>query len=368
MNEEIAYNEIPEGAVLVDIRDKYSYSFGAVEGSVNIPEDELDEGIAKYPEGTDFVLICRSGVISADAARSLRDKGISAASLAGGYVSWLADSLASRDELAEKALRSLRSTYSYKIMSKAKQAIKEYDMLRPGDRVGVCISGGKDSMLLALIIKELHLHGNIPFEPVYMVMDPGYSRETRAQIEENLRILDIPAVIFNTNIFTAVENEKSPCTLCAKLRRGALYDHAQQLGCNKIALGHHFDDVIETTLMGMLFGGQMQCMMPRLKAAHFENMELIRPMYLVREADVIRFKNYHKLHFIQCACHFTDTCSSCDEHSGSKRKYVKELIAQLKKENPQIEMNIYRSACKVNLATLISYKDLDGTIHSVLDN
>ncbi|MBQ4362893.1 MAG: ATPase, partial [Oscillospiraceae bacterium] len=223
MKEEIRFDEIPEGAVLVDIRDSYSFSFGAVEGSVNIPEDSLEESIARYPAGTDFVLICRSGVLSADAARMLRAKGISAASLAGGYVAWLADSLSARDDLSEKALHSLRSTYSYNIMSKAKQAIKEYDMLRPGDKVGVCISGGKDSMLLALIFKELHLHGNIPFEPVYMVMDPGYSRETRAQIEENLRILDIPAVIFNTNIFTAVEKEKSPCTLCAKLRRGALY-------------------------------------------------------------------------------------------------------------------------------------------------
>lgn len=367
MEEETRFEEIPAGAVLADIRDKYSFSFGNVEGSVNVPEEELDKWASELPAGTDIVLICRSGVISKDAAMRLRSKGISASSLCGGYVSWLADSLSSRDTLSEEVLRSLRKTYAYDIMSKTKQAIKEYDMLRPGDRIGICISGGKDSMLLALVFKELHLHGNIPFEPVYMVMDPGYSRETRQQIEENLRILDIPAVIFNTNIFTAVENEKSPCTLCAKLRRGALYDHAKQLGCNKIALGHHFDDVIETTLMGMLFGGQMQCMMPRLKAAHFEDMELIRPMYLVREADIIRFKNYHKLHFIQCACHFTDTCSSCDEHSGSKRKYIKELIAELKKETPQIEMNIYRSSCKVNLATLISYKDLDGKIRSVLD-
>ena len=259
-------------------------------------------------------------------------------------------------------MRSLRRDYSYIIMSKAKSGIREYGMLNPGDKVAVCISGGKDSMVLALVMKELQLHGNIPFEPVYMVMDPGYNDENRRQIEENLRLLDIQAQIFDTNIFTAVEHEKSPCTLCAKLRRGALYDHAQQLGCNKIALGHHFDDVIETTLMGMIYGGQMQTMMPRLKAAHFENMELIRPLFLVREADIIKFRDEHGLKFLQCACKLTrDPCEN-----SSKRKFIKGLIADLKQDNPQIEMNIYRSACNVNLSTLISYKDLDGQIRSVM--
>ena len=232
------------------------------------------------------------------------------------------------------------------------------------------ISGGKDSVLMAKLFQELKRHDKFPFEVVFLVMDPGYNEKNRLKIEENAAKLSVPVTIFESDIFGSVVHiEKNPCYICARMRRGYLYSKAKELGCNKIALGHHFDDVIETILMGMLYGGQVQTMMPKLHSTNFEGMELIRPMYLVREADIKHWCTYNELEFIQCACKFTETCSTIHEDgsSASKRMEVKSLIAELKKINPQVEKNIFRSVENVNLNTIIAYKDGSGT-HNFLDD
>ena len=246
---------------------------------------------------------------------------------------------------------------------KVEMAIKE------GDKVAVCISGGKDSMLMAKLFQELKLHNKFPFEVEFLVMDPGYSPDNRHVIEENARKLGIPVHIFESDIFDAVYTiEKSPCYLCARMRRGYLYSYAKELGCNKIALGHHYDDVIETILMGMLYGAQVQTMMPKLHSTNFESMELIRPLYLVREDDIKAWRDYNHLHFIQCACKFTDTCTTCNnEENRSKRVEIKELIREMKKKNPFVEGNIFKSVENVNLDTVVCYKK-DGERHWFLDD
>lgn len=268
---------------------------------------------------------------------------------------------------AERVEESIRKKVHKSIFTKFCQAINDYEMLKAGDKVAVCISGGKDSMLLAKLFQELKRHNKFPFEVVFLVMDPGYNKENRAQIENNARDLNIPAVIFESDIFESVVNvESSPCYLCARMRRGHLYAKAKSLGCNKIALGHHFDDVIETIVMGMFFGAQVQTMMPKLHSTNFEGMELIRPLYYVRERDIIAFRDYNDLKFLQCACKFTE--QSAYDENASKRKYVKKLISQLAKENPQIEKNIFRSVENVNLSTIIAYKDKNNIKHNFLDD
>ena len=250
------------------------------------------------------------------------------------------------------------------------KALNEYEMIQEGDQIAVCISGGKDSMLMAKLFQELQRHHKFPFEVVYLVMDPGYNERNRQIIEQNAKILNIPLTIFETNIFEAVYNiEKSPCYLCARMRRGHLYSKAKELGCNKIALGHHFDDVIETILMGMLYGGQVQTMMPKLHSIHFEGMELIRPLYLIREEDIKHWRDYNSLHFIQCACRFTDTCTTCrpNGENASKRMEIKHMIAEMKKVNPYVETNIFRSIENVNLDTVVAYKK-NGVRHSFLED
>lgn len=247
-------------------------------------------------------------------------------------------------------------------------AVKEYELIAPGDKIAVCISGGKDSMLLAKCVQQLQRHSEIPFEAEYIVMDPGYNAENRALIEHNAKLMGIPIYIFESDIFSVTERAGgSPCYLCARMRRGCLYSKAKELGCNKIALGHHFDDVIETILMGMLYGAQVQTMMPKLHSTNFPGMELIRPLYLVREEDIIHWMNYNDLHFIQCACRFTESCASCGgTEKGSKRAEIKDLIRELRKKNPYIEKNIFRSVENVNLNTVIGYKK-DGVRHHFLD-
>ncbi len=268
---------------------------------------------------------------------------------------------------AEMVEESIRKKFHKTIFTKFCQAINDYEMLRAGDKVAVCISGGKDSMLLAKLFQELKRHNKFPFEVVFLVMDPGYNRENRKQIENNARDLNIPAVIFESDIFESVVNvESSPCYLCARMRRGHLYAKAKALGCNKIALGHHFDDVIETIVMGMFFGAQVQTMMPKLHSTNFDGMELIRPLYYVREKDIIAFRDYNDLKFLQCACKFTE--QSAHDENSSKRKYIKKLIAELAKENPQIEKNIFRSVENVNLSTIIAYKDKNNVKHNFLDD
>lgn len=291
--------------------------------------------------------------------------------LEGGYIAWLMDTM--NEEIAENKAKdveqSIRKKYKKTIWSKFAKAINTYELVKPGDKIAVCISGGKDSMLMAKLFQELKRHNKFDFDVKFLVMDPGYSPENRKVIEDNAKKLNIPIDIYESDIFESVFNvEKSPCYLCARMRRGHLYSFAQELGCNKIALGHHYDDVIETILMGMLYGAQVQTMMPKLHSTNFEGMELIRPLYLIREDDIKSWRDYNDLHFIQCACKFTDTCTTCNnEENRSKRVEIKELIKNLKQVNPYVESNIFKSVENVNLDTVISYKK-SGEKHHFLDD
>lgn len=253
--------------------------------------------------------------------------------------------------------RSIIKRFRKEIWCKFTNAINDYELLQEGDRVAVCISGGKDSMLLAKLMQEIKRHGRFDFGLEFIVMDPGYRPENRAQIEHNAEILNIPIKIFESDIFSVVENiEDSPCYLCARMRRGHLYSYAKELGCNKIALGHHFDDVIETTLMSMLYSGQMKGMMPKLKSTNFEGMELIRPMYLIKESDIILWTKYNNLEFLQCACRFTENIATASKETDSKRKEMKELISQFRQTSPFIDSNIFRATHNVNLDTMVSWQ------------
>ncbi len=277
----------------------------------------------------------------------------------------------SKEELsvAEKVELSLQKRFHKELFSRFCRAINEYDLIKPNDNIAVCISGGKDSMLMAKLFQELKKHNKFPFEVKFLVMDPGYSKPNRKKLEDNAKLLNVPINLFETDIFSNVVNiDKSPCYICARMRRGHLYSQAKQMGCNKIALGHHYDDVIETIVMGMLYGAQMQTMMPKVKSKNFEGMELIRPMYLIRESDIKQWCKYNGLSFLQCACKFTDENYGNAQETASKRKKVKELIASLKEEDPQIEGNIFKSVENVNLATVIAYKDKQNNRHHFLDD
>ena len=370
MSREIAAIELEEldsgGYMLIDMRDSSAFEYGHIDGAINIPQEELM--MAELPRDKKLIICCRSGIISGQFAEELCERGFDAYDLKGGYVEWLRIKMENRQVTDEVEL-SIRKKFKKSVWCKFTKAINEYELVKEGDRIAVCISGGKDSMLMAKLFQELKRHDKFPFEVEFLVMDPGYSSENRRVIEENARSMSIPIHIFESDIFDSVYNiEKNPCYICARMRRGYLYSHAKALGCNKIALGHHFDDVIETILMGMLYGGQVQTMMPKLHSTNFEGMELIRPLYLVREADIKHWRDYNKLHFIQCACKFTDTCTTCapDSRSVSKRLEVKNLIAELKKVNPQVEKNIFRSVENVNVNTVIAYKDNEG-VHRFLD-
>lgn len=269
----------------------------------------------------------------------------------------------------ERAEESLRKKFHKTIFSPFAKACKTYQLIQDGDHIAVCISGGKDSMLMAKLFQEIKRHRQVEFELTFLVMDPGYNKENRELIESNAKKLGIPITVFESTIFDAVDTiDKNPCYLCARMRRGYLYSKAKELGCNKIALGHHYDDVIETILMAMLHGGQIQTMMPKLHSTNFEGMELIRPLYLVREEEILKWRDYNDLHFLQCACHFTETCSTVaeDGSSTSKRMETKQLIAKLRETNPYIEGNIFKSVENVNLSTIIAYKK-DGVKHHFLD-
>ena len=269
-------------------------------------------------------------------------------------------------ERVKEIERSIIKKYRKTIWRPFIRGIQDYDLIKENDRIAVCISGGKDSMLLAKLLQELKRHGKYPFELVFLVMDPGYNPANRQRIEDNAALLGIPVTIFESDIFDVLADiRENPCYLCARMRRGFLYAHAKKLGCNKIALGHHFDDVIETILMGMLYGGQMQTMMPKLKSDNFEGMELIRPMYLIREETIKAWRDYNGLEFIRCACKFTE--GAARDPSGSKRQKVKELIRTLEKDDPGIEQNIFRSVANVNLKTVITYKDKEGVRHRFTD-
>ena len=367
---------MPENSYqLVDIRDERARSYGVIPGSVALSAEELPES-QEIDKNKTVVIYCQKGEMSVPAAEALQDAGVDAKSLNGGYLAWLMESMKQKEEAKKEEEtpeyveieQSIRKKFRKTIWCRFTRAVREYELVKEGDKIAVCISGGKDSMLMAKLFQELKRHNKFNFEVVFLVMDPGYSPANRQIIEANAKRMNIPITIFESDIFDAVFNiEKSPCYLCARMRRGHLYSKAKELGCNKIALGHHYDDVIETILMGMLYGAQMQTMMPKLHSTNFEGMELIRPLYLIREDDIKKWRDSNDLHFIQCACKFTDTCSTCGGENTSKRVEVKNLIRQLKETNPFVESNIFKSVENVNLSTVIAYKK-DGVKHHFLDD
>lgn len=264
--------------------------------------------------------------------------------------------------------RSITKKYRKEIWNPFVEAVKRYDLINSGDKIAVCISGGKDSMLMAKLMQQLHRHSDIPFELQFLVMDPGYNEANRQKIISNARLLEIPITIFETDIFEVADSvDKSPCYLCARMRRGHLYNKAKELSCNKIALGHHFSDVIETTVMGMFYGSQIQAMLPKLHSQNFEGMELIRPMYCIHEDAVLAWKRYNDLDFLQCACRFTERNYGKDGYGESKRLEIKQLLRELKKTNPLIERSIFNSIHAVCLDTMPGYKT-GGKEYSFLDN
>ena len=375
-NIEITAEELAENAdkcVIFDMRSEHDRAYGLIPGSRHAAEDELyamksDERTS----GKKIVVYCAHGEFSLNPVESMRESGLDAYSLRGGYAAWLRLAMAKQaadDGVCERVEQSIRKKFRVSLMSPFIRALKEYKLVGDGDRVAVCISGGKDSMLMAKLFQELHRYSDVNFDLKFLVMDPGYNAENRRVIEENARRLNVPIEIFESNIFESVYTvEKSPCYLCARMRRGYLYSFAKRLDCNKIALGHHYDDVIETILMGMLYGAQIQTMMPKLRSTNFEGMELIRPMYFIREDDIKAWRDYNDLHFIQCACRFTDTCTTCNNgQNHSKRQEAKELIRTLKKTNPNVEKCIFKSVENVSLETILAYKK-NGVKHFFLDD
>ena len=369
MNYEIEFDKITgKNAEIIDIRSPSSFEFGHITNAINIPAKEL---LAKeLSPQKEYYICCRTGKLAKQVAKKLIDKNINAHSISGGYLKWLEthQNDQTNEAIALKAEESLRKKFHRELLTKFCKAINDYELILPNDKIAVCISGGKDSMCMAKLFQEVKKHNKIPFEVVYLVMDPGYSKANRELILNNAKKLNVPVTVFNTDIFENVEHiTNSPCYVCARMRRGHLYNKAKELGCNKIALGHHYDDIIETILMGMLYGAQIQTMMPKLHSNNFEGMELIRPMYLIREKDIIRWRDYNNLKFIQCACKITESVSKIGD-LASKRQKVKNLIKKLSLEEHQIEGNIFRSVENINLSTIISYKDEQGITHSFLDD
>lgn len=356
--------------ILIDIRDDSSYSYGNIPGSLHVPKDILEADYEKYKDKP-LILYCKKGETSAETVQFLKEKNIEAKSLKGGYLAWLMESMKQEEEQQDVYLdieQSIRKKFKKSIWCKFTKAVREYELVKEGDKIAVCISGGKDSMLMAKLFQELLKHGKANFELVFLVMNPGYNEDNWKIIQDNAKVLGIPLTVFETQIFdTVADIDKNPCYLCARMRRGYLYSHAKELGCNKIALGHHFDDVIETILMGMFYGGKVETMMPKLHSQNFEGMELIRPMYLIKEDDIIAWRDYNQLNFIQCACRFTENCVSCGGGRGSKRDEMKELIKEFRKQGDIIEKNIFRSVHNVNLRTIIGYHK-DDMEYNFLDD
>ena len=360
---------------VIDIRDKADFEKETYPGAVNIYWEELEEHMDEIRKDCPIYLVCYTGQKSEEIAEELTEQGYEIYSVKNGYRAWLKLKLgrlmANHNEAEQRTKdieRSIIKKFRKPIWRRFTKAIREYELVQDGDKIAVCISGGKDSMLMAKLFQELSRHGKKNFEVVFLVMNPGYNEINYQTIKDNAKILNVPITVFESDIFNIVASEEqSPCYLCARMRRGYLYSKAKELGCNKIALGHHYDDAIETILMGMLYGAQVQTMMPKLHSTNFEGMELIRPLYLIREADIIHWANYNDLHFIQCACRFTEHCASCGgTEKGSKRAEIKELIHELAQKDPVIEYNIFRSVENVNLNTVIGYKQ-DGVRHNFLD-
>ena len=321
--------------------------------------------------------MCHTGDKSREWTQELEEEGFDAVNVDGGYRAYLRltltrhvekDSEEERKKKTAEIERSIIKKYRKKIWRPFTKALNDYQLIQEGDKVAVCISGGKDSMLLAKLIQELQRHGRIHFEAVFLIMNPGYNEDNWKIIQDNAKLLGIPLTVFNSEIFdTVAEIDKNPCYLCARMRRGYLYSRAKELGCNKIALGHHFDDVIETILMGMLYSAKVETMMPKLHSQNFEGMELIRPLYLVKEEHIKAWRDSNGLQFIQCACRFTENCVSCGGGRGSKRDEMKELIAQFRKTSSVIETNIFNSVRNINLNTVIGYHK-DDMVYNFLDD
>ena len=360
---------------IIDIRDAADFEKETYPGAVNIYWEELTAHMDEIRKDCPVYLLCYTGQKSEEIAEELTEQGYEIYSIKNGYRAWLKMKLSkmmadhnAAEQRTKDIERSIIKKFRKPIWRRFTKAIREYELVQDGDKIAVCISGGKDSMLMAKLFQEISRHGKKNFEVVFLVMNPGYNEINYRTIKDNAQILNVPITVFESDIFNIVASEEqSPCYLCARMRRGYLYCKAKELGCNKIALGHHYDDVIETILMGMLYGAQVQTMMPKLHSTNFEGMELIRPLYLIREADIIHWANYNDLHFIQCACRFTEHCASCGgTEKGSKRAEIKELIHELAQKDPVIEYNIFRSVENVNLNTVIGYKQ-DGVRHNFLD-
>lgn len=365
--------------LVVDIRPEDQYQRGTFPGAVNLPMAEFEDRKTELElyKDKEIYLMCHTGERSLEYVQDLIADGYDAGNVTGGYRSYLKLTLTrfvqkdSEEQLAERTReieRSIIKKFRKSVWRPFTKALNEYQLVQEGDKIAVCISGGKDSMLMAKLFQELKRHGKVNFEVVFLVMNPGYNEDNWKIIQDNAKVLGIPLTVFETQIFdTVADIDKNPCYLCARMRRGYLYSHAKELGCNKIALGHHFDDVIETILMGMFYGGKVETMMPKLHSQNFEGMELIRPMYLIKEDDIIAWRDYNQLNFIQCACRFTENCVSCGGGRGSKRDEMKELIKEFRKQGDIIEKNIFRSVHNVNLRTIIGYHK-DDMEYNFLDD
>lgn len=367
--------------VMLDVRSEEEFLRSSYPGAVSIPQRQFEsdpEGsISRLEREKSYLVMCHTGDHSRDIVSLLQDHGIDAANLDGGWRAYLRlslqrfmeeDQAEKRSEKTAAIERSIIKRFRKTVWSPFTKAVKDYQLIQEGDRIACCISGGKDSFLMAKLLQELQRHGPVRFDLVFLCMNPGYNEDNWQIIKDNAKILGVDLTVFNTEIFdTVAEIDRNPCYLCARMRRGYLYSHAKELGCNKIALGHHYDDVIETILMGMLYAGKVETMMPRLKSQHFEGMELIRPLYLIREKDIKAWRDANELNFIQCACRFTENCLSCGGARGSKRDDVKQLIADLARQDPVIEANLFRSVENVSLNAVIGYKDRNGVRHSFLE-
>ena len=366
---------------IVDIRPQDQYMRGTFPGAVSLPasrlEEQYEEETARLDKMHPVYVMCHTGEKSQEWVRRLTGDGFDAVNAEGGHRAWLRLSLsrfvggeseADREEKRARIEQSIIKKFRKPIWRAFTRALNTYDLIQEGDKIAVCISGGKDSMLMAKLFQELKKHGKFQFETVFLVMNPGYNADNWKIIQDNAKLLGIPLTVFESDIFDTVATiEQNPCYLCARMRRGHLYAQAKALGCNKIALGHHFDDVIETILMGMLYSGKIETMMPKLHSQNFEGMELIRPMYLIKEDAVKAWRDYNGLQFIQCACRFTENCVSCGGGRGSKRDEMKELIAHFRKESDVIEKNIFKSVHNINLKTVIGYHKDDWT-YNFLDD
>ncbi len=365
--------------LVVDIRPEEQYQRGTFPGAVNLPMAEFEDRKTELEPYKDkeIYLMCHTGERSLEYVQDLLADGYDAGNVTGGYRSYLKLTLTrfvqkdSEEQLAERTReieRSIIKKFRRSVWRPFTKALNEYQLVQEGDKIAVCISGGKDSMLMAKLFQELKRHGKVNFEVVFLVMNPGYNEDNWNIILNNAKLLGIPLTVFESDIFDTVATiDKNPCYLCARMRRGYLYSKAKELGCNKIALGHHFDDVIETILMGMLYSAKIETMMPKLHSQNFEGMELIRPMYMIKEEGIKAWRDYNKLQFIQCACRFTENCSTCGGGRKSKRDEMKELVEQFRNISSVIDTNIFNSIHNINLNTVIGYHK-DDMKYNFLDD